>query len=74
MREALRRARMKYVVTDWHKKWSVWVAAFWGVVGALIVILSALFYQAPDWRIGLALIIASASMAIARVLKRPGAV
>lgn len=55
-----------------HRKWSLWVAAFWGAVGAIIVILSALLYQHFDWRIGALLIVASASFAVARVLKQPG--
>jgi hypothetical protein len=55
-----------------HKKWSLWVAAFWGAVGAVIVILSALLYQDFDWRIGALLIVVSASYAVARVLKQPG--
>ena len=55
-----------------HKKWSLWVAAFWGTIGAVIVILSALLYQHFDWRIGALLIVASASFAVARVLKQPG--
>lgn len=52
--------------------WSVWVAAFWGAVGAVIVILSALFYSTLDWRIGAALIVASATFGVARFLKQPG--
>lgn len=55
-----------------HRKWSLWVAAFWGAVGAIIVILSAMLYQHFDWRIGVVLIVASASFAVARVLKQPG--
>lgn len=55
-----------------HRKWSLWVAAFWGAIGAVIVILSALLYQSFDWRIGGLLIVASASFAVARVLKQPG--
>ena len=55
-----------------HKKWSLWVAAFWGAVGALIVILSALLYQSFDWHIGALLIFVSASFAVARALKQPG--
>ena len=55
-----------------HKKWSLWVAAFWGAVGGIIVILSALLYQDFDWRIGTLLIFVSASYAVARVLKQPG--
>jgi hypothetical protein len=37
-----------------------------------MVILSALLYQRFDWRIGVLLIVASASFAVARVLKQPG--
>jgi len=60
------------LVDNWHTRWSVWVAAFWGAIGALIVILSALYYQSTDWRIGAALIAVSATFAVARVLKQPG--
>ena len=60
------------IITDPYKKWSLWVAAFWGAIGAVIVILSALLYQHFDWRIGALLIVASASFAVARVLKQPG--
>lgn len=52
--------------------WSMWVAAFWGGVGAVIVILSALLYSKFDWRIGVLLIAVSASFAVARALKQPG--
>ena len=60
------------IINDPHKKWSLWVAVFWGAIGAVIVILSALLYQHFDWRIGALLIVASASFAVARVLKQPG--
>jgi hypothetical protein len=55
-----------------HKKWSLWVAAFWGATGAVIVILSALLYQSFNWWVGVLLVTASASFAVARVLKQPG--
>jgi hypothetical protein len=54
------------------KKWSLWVAAFWGATGAVIVVLSALLYQHFDWRVGVLLVAVSASFAVARVLKQPG--
>lgn len=60
------------IISAPHRKWSLWVAAFWGAVGAGIVILSGLFYETPDWRIGALLIFVSASYAVARVLKQPG--
>lgn len=61
---------------DWrqaYKLHSVWIAGFWGAMGAVIVILSALLYQNFDWRIGGLLIIVSATFAIARFTKQPGA-
>lgn len=72
MPEAIRKLRKRYVVRDLHKKLSIWVAGFWGALGAVIVILSALLYQRFDWRIGALLIVVSASLAIARALKQPG--
>jgi hypothetical protein len=63
---------MKFIERKPHKLWSIWIAGFWGAVGAVIVILSALLYQHFDWRIGTLLILASATFAIARVLKQPG--
>lgn len=66
----------RLLIPDWRKAhtwWSVWVAAFWGGIGAVIVILSALLYQHFDWRVGVLLIAVSATFAIARVLKQPGA-
>ena len=62
----------RVIIAAPHKKWSLWVAAFWGGVGALIVVLSAWLYQSFDWRIGALLIFISASFAVARVLKQPG--
>lgn len=52
--------------------WSVRVAAFWGAVGAIIVVLSAYLYSTFNWWVGALLIVISASFAVARVLKQPG--
>lgn len=60
------------IIDDWHRMWSLWIAAFWGAIGAVIAILSALLYVHFDWRLGVLLIAASASFAVARVLKQPG--
>lgn len=60
------------LVDNWHTRWSVWVAAFWGAVGGLLVVLSALLYVNFSWLIGALVIVISASIAIARVLKQPG--
>jgi len=63
------------LIENWrqgHKLWSIWVAAFWGAVGAIIVILSAFLYIHFDWWVGAVLIVASASFAVARYLKQPG--
>lgn len=63
------------LIENWrqaHKLWSVWVAAFWGAVGALIVLMSASLYSRFDWRVGGLLILVSASFAVARFLKQPG--
>lgn len=72
MPPAIKKFRNKYFVHDAHTKWSVWVAGFWGVVGALIVIFSALLYQGFNLWVGGLLILSSASFAIARYLKQPG--
>jgi len=52
--------------------WSIWMAGFWGFVGAAIIILTGLFYAEPNWLTGGLLIVASVSIAIARYLKQPG--
>ncbi len=57
---------------EFKRLWSVRVAAFWGAIGAVIVILSAYLYTTFDWRVGALLIFVSASFAVARVLKQPG--
>jgi len=57
---------------EFRRLWSVRVAAFWGAVGAVIVILSAYLYNTFDWWVGGLLILVSASFAVARVLKQPG--
>lgn len=66
---------MRLIDDPWgelKRLWSVRVAAFWGAVGAVIVILSAYLYNTFDWRIGALLVFVSASFAVARVLKQPG--
>jgi hypothetical protein len=64
------------LIDDWKAQvlrlWSVRVAAFWGAVGALVVILSAYLYNTFNWWVGGLLILVSASFAVARVLKQPG--
>lgn len=64
------------LIDDWWTElgrlWSMWVAAFWGAVGALIVVLSAYLYSTFDWRVGALLILVSVTFAIARFLKQPG--
>lgn len=64
------------LIDNWWEQikrlWSVRVAAFWGAVGAIIVILSAYLYNTFDWWVGGLLIVVSASFAVARVLKQPG--
>ena len=56
----------------WHKLASVWVAAFWGAVGGVIVVLSAFLYQFFDWKLGALLVFMSATFAVARFTKQPG--
>lgn len=66
---------MRLIDDPWgelKRLWSVRVAAFWGAVGALIVIMSAYLYNSFNWWVGGLLILASASFAVARVLKQPG--
>lgn len=72
MPRAIKKLREKYIVEGLHRAWSVWVAAFWGAAGAVVVILSALLYQRFDWRLGVLLIVVSMSFAVARFLKQPG--
>ena len=64
------------LIAGWRQElgrlWSVRVAAFWGAVGGLIVILSAYLYNTFDWRVGGLLVVVSASFALARALKQPG--
>lgn len=64
------------LVDEWvgvlKRTWSARVAFFWGGVGGLIVVLGAYLYKDFSWAVGLLLIAASASFAVARVLKQPG--
>ena len=60
------------LIDNWKRLWSVWVAAFWGAVGAIIVILSAYLYSSFNWWVGGLLILASVSFTVARVFKQPG--
>lgn len=53
-------------------KWSMWVAAFWGGFGALIVVLSAYLYSTFIWWVGVLVIVMSATFAVARWAKQPG--
>jgi len=64
---------MIQLIEDIHGKWSIWVAGFWGAFGAVIAVLSAFLYTRWDWRVGALIIFMSATFAIARVLKQPGA-
>ena len=52
--------------------WSFRVAAFWGAVGGIIIVLSAYLNYIFDWKVGLLLILASISFAVARAMKQPG--
>lgn len=58
--------------TEAKRLWSVRVAAFWGAIGALIVVLSAYLYNTFDWKVGVLLILISVSFSVARVMKQPG--
>lgn len=64
------------LIDNWRAEipqlWSIWAAAFWGAVGAVIVILSAYLYSDFNWWVGGLLVLASVSFAIARVFKQPG--
>ena len=60
------------LIDNWHTRWSVWLAAFWGAIGGLLVVLSALLYVNFSWAVGALVIVISATIAIARVLKQPG--
>lgn len=53
-------------------KWSMWVAAFWGAIGAVILVLSAYLYNTFDWWVGGLVIVMSATFAVARWAKQPG--
>ena len=64
------------LIENWrqaHKTyWSLWVAAFWGAVGGIIMLLGAFLYQSFNWWVGALLVVASTSFAVARYLKQPG--
>jgi hypothetical protein len=53
-------------------KWSIWVAAFWSFIGALIIVLSAYLSASFDWRVGALIIGLSVTFGVARALKQPG--
>lgn len=66
---------MKLIDDAWSEAkrlWSVRIAAFWGAVGALIMVLGAYLNYSFDWKVGLLLIVVGASFAVARFLKQPG--
>lgn len=66
---------MKLIDDAWSEAkrlWSVRVAAFWGAVGTLIIVLGAYLNYAFDWRVGALLVFVGASFAVARFLKQPG--
>lgn len=50
----------------------MWVAAFWGAVGAIILVLSAYLYNTFSWWVGGLVIVMSATFAVARWAKQPG--
>lgn len=76
MVKRLKKRFSKYLIDDARRvacrAWSVWVAGFWGGIGAIIVVLSAWLNQKFDLRLGALLIFVSVSFAIARFLKQPG--
>jgi hypothetical protein len=53
-------------------KWSIWIAAFWSFIGALIIVLSAYLSASFDWRVGALIIGLSVTFGVARALKQPG--
>ena len=57
-----------------HKPASIWVAAFWGAFGGVLMFLAALAGLIPNWVFGLLCIGMSVTFAIARLLNQPGAV
>lgn len=67
---------MKWLVPDWrqaHRWSSIWVAAFWGFFGGVLVLLPTVFSLIPSWGLGLLIIVMSITFAIARVTNQPGA-
>jgi hypothetical protein len=57
-----------------HKFASIWVAAFWGAFGGVLIFLPALAGLIPNWLFGILCVGMSATFAIARLLNQPGAV
>jgi len=58
--------------TEIRRLWSLRVAAFWGAVGGLIVVLGAFLNFSFNWGVGVLLILISATFAAARLAKQPG--
>lgn len=68
---------MKLLDPEWriaHKLASIWVAAFWGAFGGVLMFLPALIGMVPNWILGTLMIVMSLTFAIARLLNQPGAV
>jgi hypothetical protein len=53
-------------------KWSIWVAAFFSFLGALITVLSAYITSVFSCRIGALIVVLSVIFGVARALRQPG--
>ena len=57
----------------WQKLASVWVAAFWGVFGSAIWVLTAFVNIENGYWLGPLILFMAATFAVARFTKQPGA-
>lgn len=68
------------LIDDWHRKitrlWSIQVAAFWGLVGGLVILLPLVSEEIKalvgPWAFGGVFLAMFVSVTVARVLKQPG--
>lgn len=57
-----------------HKLASIWVAAFWGAFGGVLLFLPALANSIAPWQYAVLCIFMSLTFALARITNQPGAV
>ena len=56
-----------------RRSWTIRVAAFWGALGALLAAWPGLAGELPAWAYALGAVLLGGSVAVARLLKQPGA-